>query len=92
MVPEFIQENLKGKLLAEKALEFLKNPAQTSRMQDEFLKIKSLLGTPGATARAAEAILAALKLASSLHSPVALWRGTALGLSPESKTRARLLI
>ena len=57
IVPEFIQEKLQPVEVARVALELLGNPARRAAMLDEVAQVVTTLGQPGASARAAEAIL-----------------------------------
>ncbi len=57
VVPEFIQEYLEPNAVAHEALELLIHPQRREIMQKRVEKIVSTLGGPGASKRAAEAIL-----------------------------------
>jgi lipid-A-disaccharide synthase len=57
IVPEFIQDKLRPEAVAEVALELLGNPARREAMKQRVAHIVSTLGGPGASQRAAEAIL-----------------------------------
>jgi lipid-A-disaccharide synthase len=57
IVPEFIQDELKPEAVARAALELLKNPARRETMKRHVAAIVETLGEPGASRRAAEAIL-----------------------------------
>jgi lipid-A-disaccharide synthase len=60
VVPEFIQHRANPTTLAHAALQLWRSPAQREAMKAAFRKIRSALGTPGASLRAAEAILSEL--------------------------------
>jgi lipid-A-disaccharide synthase len=57
IIPEFIQFGASPKKIAKQALEILNNPAKLQNIKTELAKIKSSLGEPGASARAAKLIL-----------------------------------
>jgi len=57
IIPEFIQFQAKAEKIAEAALEILQNPSRKASLQQRLLQIKTLLGEPGASARAAGIIL-----------------------------------
>jgi lipid-A-disaccharide synthase len=57
IVPEFIQEKLQPVEVARVALELLGNPARRAAMLAEVATVVETLGQPGASARAADAIL-----------------------------------
>ena len=57
IVPEFIQEHLEPNALANEALSLLEQPSRREIMKRRVEKIVSTLGGPGASKRAAEAIL-----------------------------------
>jgi lipid-A-disaccharide synthase len=56
LVPEFLQEEVNGPVLAEALLKQLEEPAKVRELQDEFTAIHRRLRLGGA-ARAADAIL-----------------------------------
>ncbi len=57
VVPEVIQNNANAEVLAQLVVELITNQEKQAQMQDEFMKIRTLLGSSGASARAAEAII-----------------------------------
>ncbi len=57
VVPEFIQDNLEPTAVAEAALGLLDDPVQREAMQKRVSQIVDTLGEPGASKRAAKAIL-----------------------------------
>ncbi len=56
VVPEFIQNGIHPETVAHEAEVLLKNPALYEEMKKEFQKVRSLLGTSGASLRAAQAV------------------------------------
>jgi lipid A disaccharide synthetase len=63
VVPEFLQDNLEASAVAREALELLGNPQRRENMKRRVAEIVSTLGEPGASQRAAEAILLEAALA-----------------------------
>ena len=63
VVPEFLQDNLEAGAVAREALELLGNPQRRETMKRRVAEIVSTLGEPGASKRAAEAILLEAALA-----------------------------
>jgi lipid-A-disaccharide synthase len=63
VVPEFIQEGLTPSAVAQEALELLNNTARRDTMKRRVAEIVSTLGEPGASKRAADAILSEAALA-----------------------------
>lgn len=57
IIPEFIQFGARPKRIAKKALEIIEDPLQLLQIQNNLSQIKSCLGEPGASARAARIIL-----------------------------------
>lgn len=57
IVPEFIQENLEPEAVAKEALDLLENTPRREAMKKKVSQIVATLGEPGASKRAAEAIL-----------------------------------
>lgn len=57
VVPEFIQGEATPDAIAKEALELWKSAARRDAMKQSFKKIRASLGTPGAAARAAQAVL-----------------------------------
>jgi lipid-A-disaccharide synthase len=57
VVPEFLQDNLEAGAVAKEALELLGDPQRREAMKQSVAKIVATLGEPGASKRAAEAIL-----------------------------------
>ena len=63
IVPEFIQERLEASAVAQEGLELLNNPQRREAMKRQVARIVATLGEPGASKRAAEAILLEAALA-----------------------------
>jgi lipid-A-disaccharide synthase len=63
IVPEFLQDNLEASAVAQEALELLGNPQRRELMKRRVAEVVSALGEPGASKRAAEAILLEAALA-----------------------------
>jgi lipid-A-disaccharide synthase len=63
IVPEFIQDNLEASAVAQEALELLNNAQKRDSMKRRVAEVISTLGEPGASKRAAEAILLEAALA-----------------------------
>ena len=57
VVPEFLQFKARPSMIASEAMKILEDTAYRSGMVREFEKVKDVLGSPGASNRAAEAIL-----------------------------------
>lgn len=57
VIPEFIQFKATPKNISEAALNILKNPAEIQRIKNDLGQILPLLGSPGASSRAAKIIL-----------------------------------
>lgn len=57
VVPELLQGEANGKRLAEEALKILLQPRERTQRVAELAQVRARLGTPGAIARAAEAVL-----------------------------------
>lgn len=57
IVPEFLQYNATAKKIARESLEIMRNDTKRSAMVTELERVKSSLGDPGASQRAARAIL-----------------------------------
>jgi len=57
IVPEFIQFRARPKLISKEAIELLKNREKYDNLQKELSQIKTHLGSPGASRRAAQTIL-----------------------------------
>ncbi len=60
IIPEFIQGRATAENISRAALEILNNPQELNRLKDELAKIKTALGTSGASAAAAKIILTSL--------------------------------
>jgi lipid-A-disaccharide synthase len=63
VVPEFLQENLVPSAVAREGLELLNNPQRRDAMKRQVAQVVATLGEPGASERAAEAILLEAALA-----------------------------
>jgi len=61
VVPEILQNQVTAKNIAQEALSILGNPIRQQVMKDDFQAIRDALGTPGASSRAAEMILAEIR-------------------------------
>jgi len=77
--PEFVQDKASAENIARTTLEFLDNVARRTYVKTRLKEIVSGLGTPGASHRAAEAILKLVTDASGKHAES--------GLSPGSEAR-----
>ncbi len=60
VVPELLQGDFTGERLTAEAEAILASPARQARMRADLARVAELLGPPGASGRAAEAILAAI--------------------------------
>jgi lipid-A-disaccharide synthase len=58
IVPELLQHRMTPDLIAQTALEILRDPARRDGMKQAFQTIRTSLGNPGASKRAAQFILA----------------------------------
>jgi lipid-A-disaccharide synthase len=72
IVPEFIQFQASPKKISNQVLEILENPSQAEQIKNNLTQIKSLLGSPGASYRAAKIIIDILNFSPSqcVHQPV----------------------
>jgi len=57
VVPELIQDDFTPARVAAEALDILTNPERAARMRDDLRDVRRRLGTPGASDRAARAVL-----------------------------------
>ena len=57
VVPELIQDDFKPERVAAEAISILTDPARGATMRRELAEVRHRLGTPGASARAARAVL-----------------------------------
>ncbi len=57
VVPELIQDDFQPARVAEEALSLLTDPGRAQAMRRELAEVRTRLGTPGASARAARAVL-----------------------------------
>jgi len=57
VVPELIQDAFTPERAASEALRLLTEPAYAARMKADLAEVRAKLGTPGASRRAAEAVL-----------------------------------
>ncbi len=69
IVPEFVQYNAKGRLIAEYLLELIRNKDRWQEVKNSILEIKPKLGSPGASTRAAEEVVNFLKKAKVCGNP-----------------------
>jgi lipid-A-disaccharide synthase len=58
-VPELIQDDFTPEAVASHALTLLENRGARDRMREDLRAVKAKLGAPGASRRAAEAVVAA---------------------------------
>ena len=65
IVPEFLQDNLEASAVAQEALELLGNTQRRDNMKRRVAQVVSTLGEPGASKRAADAILRQTALAKA---------------------------
>jgi lipid-A-disaccharide synthase len=57
LVPELIQDAFTPEAVAAEALQVLTDPAHATRVRDGLRRVRSRLGTPGASRRAAQAVI-----------------------------------
>jgi lipid-A-disaccharide synthase len=57
VVPELIQDGFTPRAAAAEALRVLTDPAHAARVKADLAEVRGKLGTPGASRRAAEAVL-----------------------------------
>jgi lipid-A-disaccharide synthase len=57
IVPELIQDGFTPEAVADEAIDLLSNPVRAERMRADLADVRRKLGGPGASLRAAEAIL-----------------------------------
>jgi lipid-A-disaccharide synthase len=57
VVPELIQDDFTSESVAAEALDILTSPARAAQMREDLRKVRLRLGTPGASDRAARAVL-----------------------------------
>jgi len=62
VVPELLQDQMTSENIAHEARQILENPERQRMMQEVFQTIRQSLGSPGASQRAAEMILAEIRL------------------------------
>lgn len=62
VVPELIQDAFTPEAVADAAMEVLGNPQQAARVRDDLREVRARLGDPGASARAAAAVLEVARL------------------------------
>jgi lipid-A-disaccharide synthase len=65
VVPEFLQDRFRPEAVAQTALELLDNVARREMMRRRVTELVATLGGPGASTRAAEAILLEAALAQA---------------------------
>ena len=68
IVPELVQDAFTAEAVAREAIDILTNPARAARIREGLASVRAKLGGPGASRRAAEAILRVVR--SSRQSPV----------------------
>ena len=69
IVPEFVQHRAHPKRLAEAIVGLLRDAPRAEQMRRELREISEQLGPPGATDRAADAVLDMLNGTSTVHRP-----------------------
>ena len=69
IAPEFLQHRAQGKLVAGEAMALWKDPARVAAVKEEFEKLRRSLGAPGASKRAAAAVMEWFTAKES-HAPV----------------------
>lgn len=57
VVPELIQDDFTPESVAREAIDLLRNEARTERVRQDLGRVRARLGTPGASRRAAEAVV-----------------------------------
>ena len=57
VIPEFLQFNMTPAKISARAIELISDPAKLAAMRRDLAEVKSAIGSPGASARAAGAIL-----------------------------------
>jgi len=57
IVPELIQDRFTPKAVADEAISMLTDPARAARVREGLARVRARLGGPGASRRAAQAIL-----------------------------------
>jgi lipid-A-disaccharide synthase len=67
VVPELIQEGFTPEAAAAEAIEVLTDPAHAARVKQDLAEVRAKLGTPGASRRAAEAVIAAARRSLGLQ-------------------------
>jgi lipid-A-disaccharide synthase len=58
VVPELIQNDFTPRAVADEAVSMLSDPARAARIRAGLARVRDRLGPPGASRRAAEAVLA----------------------------------
>jgi len=71
VVPELIQDAFTPAAAAAEALRVLTDPAHAARVKADLADVRAKLGTPGASRRAAEAVLSVAAEARRTHSACA---------------------
>jgi lipid-A-disaccharide synthase len=61
LAPELIQQDATPERIAQEALKLLKDPAKLMAIREELARVKEKLGEPGASNRAAQAVMEVLK-------------------------------
>src|SRR5262249_14218098 len=74
VVPELLQGEVTPERLEREGAGLLESPERIARMREELARVASLLGPPGASDRAAEAVLEALDPAQTSPRPTAVER------------------
>ncbi|MBI4343813.1 MAG: lipid-A-disaccharide synthase [Candidatus Omnitrophica bacterium] len=68
VVPEFVQHRARPQRIADTLIDLLRDNARREQMKRELARVKEALGPPGATERAAEAVLGELTAAAGRSS------------------------
>ncbi len=70
IVPELVQDAFTAEAVAREAIDILTNPARAARIREGLASVRAKLGGPGASRRAAEAILSVVEVVSRQSSGV----------------------
>jgi lipid-A-disaccharide synthase len=57
IVPELIQEDCTPQRIASEVLAYLRDPERAGRVESDLVDVRSKLGSPGASGRAADCVL-----------------------------------
>ena len=70
VVPELIQAEANPEAIAETVTDILKSPERVKTMHDGLLRVKNILGGPGASAKAADIAFAMLERIKNQNTPI----------------------